>query len=236
KYYAPQLKRSLKDIAAANSLSVGELQNRLHAINTRLLKIREQRPRPLLDNKILTSWNGLMIRGLADAGRILEKPEYVEAAVKAAEFVLNHSYVDGRLKRTFTAGQARLNGYLDDYAFLIDGLLGLHQATGDEKWLKHAGELQIKQNELYWDDKAGGFFFTSTDHESLLARAKNPADGALPSGNSVSMANLMYLATALEKAEYRDMVKKSLEGSSSLMNDFPTIAPRLLIPVKELLK
>ena len=141
--------------------------------------------------------------------------------------------MEGRLKRTYTAGQARLNGYLDDYSFLIDGLLALHEATGEAKWLKQADELQKIQNELYWDEEAGGFFFTSADHESLLARAKNPNDGAVPAGNSVAMTNLMYLSQALDNEDYKAMVKKSLQGTSSLLSDFPTIAPRLLVPVKE---
>lgn len=236
KYYAPQLNQSLARIAASHSTSVAKLKQQLRDVNNKLLALRDKRVRPLRDNKILTGWNGLMIRGLADAGRILDNPEYIALAKGAAEFLWSNSYVDGRLKRTHTAGEARLNAYLDDYAFLIDGYLGLHLATGDEVWLTRAEELQVKQNELFWDDKSGGFFFTSSDHESLLARAKNPSDGALPSGNSVSMSNLMYLATALKKDEYRKMVEKSLQGSSSLLSDYPTIAPRLLVPVFDFAK
>ena len=233
KYYAPQLKQSLQQIAEARNIAVADLQSQLRSINAKLLKLRESRVRPLRDEKILTSWNGLMIRGLADAGRILDNQEYIDTATAAANFILNQSYVEGRLKRTYTAGQARLNGYLDDYAFLIDGLLALHEATGEAKWLKQADELQKIQNELYWDEEAGGFFFTSADHESLLARAKNPNDGAVPAGNSVAMTNLMYLSQALDNEDYKAMVKKSLQGTSSLLSDFPTIAPRLLVPVKE---
>lgn len=138
--------------------------------------------------------------------------------------------------RTFTDGKARLNGYLDDYAFLIDGYLGLHEATGNEKWLTRADELQKKQNELYWDAKAGGFFFTSSDHEALLVRSRNLADGALPAGNSVSMTNLLYLAKALDIPDYKNRVEKTLQGTSSLLNEFPTNAPRLIVPVIELSK
>lgn len=233
KYYAPQREKSLGAIAEANGISVSELQQRLGEINNKLLEQRNLRERPLRDDKILTSWNGLTIRGLADAGRILGKPEYIDAATNAANFILDQSLVKGRLKRTYTAGQSRLNGYLDDYAFLIDGLLALHEATGDDKWLTQADKLQAIQNELYWDPEAGGFFFTSNDHESLLARAKNPTDSAIPSGNSIAMGNLMYLAKTLQKDDYKAQVKTSLEGSSSLITDFPTIAPRLLLPVPE---
>jgi uncharacterized protein YyaL (SSP411 family) len=233
RYYVPQLNRTWPEVAAEFDLTVGELQQRLRSLNDRLLAVREQRARPLRDEKILTSWNGLMIRGLADAGRLLDKPEYVAAAARAADFLWTHSYVEGRLQRTYTAGQARLNGYLDDYAFFIDGLLGLHEATGDRQWLTRAAELQERQDEWFRDEQAGGYFFTSADHESLLARAKNPTDGALPSGNSVSLANLMYLGKALDREDYRQWVEKSLQGSSSLLADYPAIAPRLLVPVRE---
>ncbi len=236
KYYAPQLEESLDKLAKKNSVSVADLKTRLRSINDKLLAERGKRVRPLLDNKILTGWNGLMIRGLADAGRILERPEYIKVAEKAADFLWDNSRVDGRLMRTFTDGKARLNGYLDDYAFLIDGYLGLHEATGNEKWLTRADELQKKQNELYWDAKAGGFFFTSSDHEALLVRSRNLADGALPAGNSVSMTNLLYLAKALDIPDYKNRVEKTLQGTSSLLNEFPTNAPRLIVPVIELSK
>ncbi len=173
-YYSPQLKQTLSQVATSQNMTVPELQTRMRAINDKLLLVREQRARPLLDTKILTSWNGLMIRGLADAGRYLNQPAYVQSAAKAAEFLWDRSYVDGRLRRTFTAGEARLNAYLDDYAFLIDGLLALHEASGNELWLQRAAELQQQQNELFWDENLGGYYFTSTDHESLLARAKTP--------------------------------------------------------------
>ena len=176
----------------------------------------------------------MLIRGLADAGRILEKPEYVEAAARAADFLLANSMVDGRLRRTHTDGEARLNAYLDDYAFLVDGLIGLHEATGETRWLEKASELQAKQDELFLDAEVGGYFFTSSDHESLLARAKNPTDGAVPSGNSVSAGNLLYLAEQLKDDELKERARGVLTATSNLLDEFPAIAPRLLIHLRDL--
>ena len=232
KYYSPQLKHNLQKLAADSDLSVDDLQQKLDSLNQKLLAIRDQRVRPLLDSKILTSWNGMMIRGLADAGRILKEPAYLQAAGKAADFVWNKSMVDGRLKRTFTAGEARLNAYLDDYAFFIDGLLALHEATKETKWLDRAVQLQKQQDDLF-GDPAGGYFYTSNDHETLLVRTRNPSDGAVPSGNSVSAHNLIYLTKQTQDDSYRQNAKKMIESSGSLLEEFPTIAPRLLIVLPE---
>ena len=139
-----------------------------------------------------------MIRGFADAGRLLDEPKHVQAAARAAEFVLkNLQTPQGRLQRSFAQGQAHLNAYLDDYAFLVDGLLALHEATGEERWLLAADELTKTQIKLFWDQELGGFFFTSDDHEELLARSKDPVDSAQPSGNAVSASNLVYLGRTL---------------------------------------
>ena len=130
---------------------------------------------------MLTADNGLMIGGLADAARILKNDRYLAAATKAADFVLaNLRTKEGRLLRTYSkageeGGKAKLNAYVDDYAFLVDGLLRLHQATADKKWLTAAEEITAKQIELFQDEKSGGFYFTSSDHEALFARGKNPA-------------------------------------------------------------
>src|SRR5690606_30984756 len=130
----------------------------LAPIRQKLLAARNARVQPLTDTKILTSWNGLMIRGLADAGRGLDNQRYLDAARKAAQFVLGKLQTeDGRLRRTYSNGQARLNAYLDDYAFLVDGLLALHRATGEPTWLKAADRLTQKQLDLFLDTR-GGFY------------------------------------------------------------------------------
>ncbi len=233
-YYAPQLSQSLDQIAGANSKSFEQLVGQLTPLHAKLFDVRSKRERPLTDTKILTSWNGLMIRGLADAGRILDRPQYTQAAIGAADFLWKNSYVDGRLRRTHTSGQSLLNGYLNDYAFFINGLIALHRATDDPIWINRANDLQKTQNKLYWDDSSGGFFFTSHDHESLLARAKQPTDSAIPSGNSVSATNLVYLASQLDEPNYQELAERTITSMSGLLDRFPTASPWILQSVRQL--
>jgi len=235
-YYVPLLTRPLHEIAAAEKTTEDALEAELGPARKKLLAARAKRIRPLTDTKILTSWNGLMIRGFADAGRIFGEKRYVDGAVRAADFVLAKlRRSDGRLLRTYGQGQAKLNAYLDDYAFLVDGLIALHRATGDEKWLTAADELTAVQIKLFWDDKDGGFFFTSGDHESLIARAKNPLDAVQPSGNSVAAGNLVYLAGALDKPEYLTRAERTIQSSAAVLSRSPAAAPRMAASVAALL-
>ena len=235
-YYAPQLSKPLSNHATERSLSLSELESKLVPIRKKLLDVREKRVRPLLDTKILTAWNGLMIRGYADAGRILENERYVQTAARAADFALaNLIDQQGRLRRTHTDGKARLNGYVIDYACLIDGLIGLHQASGDARWLDAAERLQKKQDELFWDD-TGGYFYTSSDHEALLARSKRSRDGAMPSGNSVSAGNLFYLGEKLNREEYKTRAKQTVLSASAVLTRAPHAAPRMLITAAKFVK
>jgi uncharacterized protein YyaL (SSP411 family) len=226
KFYAPQLPRTLAELASQKKLSEAELEAQLVPIRQKLFEIRAKRPRPLTDTKVLTADNGLMIGGLADAGRILKEPRYVAAAEKAAEFVLTKlRQEDGRLYRTYGGGQAKLNGYLNDYAFLADGLIRLHQASGEARWLDEAEALTRKQIELFADDAGSGFFFTSSDHEVLLARTKELADNALPAGNSVAATNLIFLAAQRKNPEYLSRARKTVAASAAVMQNSPGAAP-----------
>ncbi len=230
KYYAPQLTESMLDHATRLEITLDALETQLIPIREKLLNVRSKRVRPLLDHKILTSWNGLMIRGYADAGRALQNPAYLATAARAADFALGNLVdQDGRLLRTWTDGQAKLNAYLDDYACLIDGLIALHRATDEPKWLQAADQLQQKQNDLFWDEKNGGYFYTSKDHEELLARSKNPIDNAIPAGNSVSAGNLYYLSETLPNAAYREMAERCVISAAPIIQRIPIAAPRLLI-------
>jgi len=218
-YYAPQLKAVLD----------AETDAKLAAARKKLFEVRSKRPRPLLDNKILTGWNGMMIRGFADAGRVFENDHYVNVAAKAADFALEKLVnEEGRLWRTHTNGESKLNAYLQDYACLIDGILALHHATGDKKWIDAAAKLQKKQDDLFWDEKNGGYFYTSKDHEALIIRTKRAADGAQPSGASVSANNLIYMADVTKDESYRERALKTVLSASGLMSEYPTIAPRML--------
>lgn len=232
KYYAPQLGKPAVELAKDRKMTFEEMEAKLAPLRKKLFDARSERIRPLLDTKILASWNGLMIKGFADAGRIFEEPKYTEAAKRAADFVLTKMSSNGRLLRTHSAGEAKLNAYLDDYAFMIDGLIAIFKATKDKSWLDKAIKLQEKQIELFWDEKNGGFFFTSNDHESLLARAKNPIDGARPSGISVSAHNLIYLGVMMKRSDFSEKCKATISGVANLLQQAPASAPRMLLAVE----
>ena len=237
RYYVPQLRMTMSDNAKELGIESADLINRMQMARKKLSAIRAKRPRPLTDTKILSSWNGMMIRGLADAGRIFKNEEYVAAASKAANFVLSKMVDDsGRLFRTHTDGISKLNAYLPDYANVIEGLLALHQATDQDKWLQAAARLQETQNKLFWDDLAGGYFYTSNDHESLLARAKRVNDGPVPSGNSVSANNLVVLSTKLNKPEFTEMSRKTALNAWELLKQIPSASPRMVLAAEELVK
>jgi uncharacterized protein YyaL (SSP411 family) len=237
KYYAPQLPRPLAELAKQKKLTEDELEAKLVSIRRKLLDVRSERPRPLTDTKVLTADNGLMIGGLADSGSILKEQRYIAAASRAADFVLTKlRQPDGRLYRTYGGGQAKLNGYLNDYAFLADGLIRLYQATGDKRWLTEAEAITKKQIELFSDDTGGAFFFTSKDHEALLARTKELADNALPAGNSVTATNLIFLATELRKPEYLSRASKSVAATAAVLQNSPGAAPWMAAAIPALIE
>jgi uncharacterized protein YyaL (SSP411 family) len=228
--YVLELARPLAQTAARHELSSAELERRLRSSREKVLAARGRRKRPLTDNKILASSNGLMIRGFADAGRLFGNDEYLGRARRAADAVLEHLRTpEGRLLHTYTAGEAKLNAYLDDYAFFVDGLLALHRATREQKWLDAASELSKKQHDLFWDERLGGYFFTSGDHEALLARPKDPVDSATPSGNSVAAGNLVYLATALGQPDDLARAEKTIRAFARFTNRSPAAMPRMVV-------
>ncbi|HVU86120.1 MAG TPA: thioredoxin domain-containing protein [Pirellulales bacterium] len=228
--YVLEIVTPVADVAKAEKLSVDMLQVRLDAMRGDLLAARDKRKRPLTDTKILTAWNGLMIAGLAQAGRHFEHEAYLATAARAADFVLANLRTDkGRLYRSFAQGQGRLNAYLDDYAFLVDGLIELHRATQEERWLAAAEELTKTQIEHFWDAEQGGFYYTSDDHEELLARSKDPVDGALPSGNAVSAGNLVYLGRVTRTPGYLERAEKTINCFAAMMNDTPAAVPRMVV-------
>ena len=158
---------------------------------------------PLLDEKILTSWNGLMISAMALGASILGEDKYREAARRAADFLLTKLQKGGRLQRTYRDGIAKYNAYVDDYAFLAEGLVDLYEASLEARWLEEAARLTDVSLTHYWDKKEGGFFFTSDDHEELLVRRKDHYDGAIPSGAAVAARTLVRLSKYFGKDTYR---------------------------------
>jgi uncharacterized protein YyaL (SSP411 family) len=228
KYHILVRNTNLADVAAELKLSEEQVAARLESARGKLFEARARRPRPLLDTKVLTAWNGEMIAGYATAGRLLEEPKYTARAARAADFVLKRLRDrDGRLLRTFGArpGEApegRLNAYLDDYAFLVDGLLCLHDATGEAKWLDQAKALTATAIEQFGDAEQGGFFFTSKNHEKLFARGKDQYDGAQPSGNSVAARNLVRLWLKTKDPQYRKQAEKSFQAFAGALQANPT--------------
>jgi hypothetical protein len=161
---------------------------------TRLFEIREQRPKPLRDDKAITAWNGLALAALAEAGRRLERADYLDAARRLGEFILGPLSDGDRLHRTFRAGEAKGTGYLEDYADVVHGLLELHVATGEVRWLLEANRLARLAVELFADDERGGFYLSPADGEELVARKKDLEDHPTPSGNSMLASVLLRLA------------------------------------------
>ena len=222
KYFAPQPGKSLTQIAEQRNQTLATLMLALEESKRMLFEIRAKRVRPPTDVKILTSWNGLMIAGLADAGRILKRADYIQSASKAAEFVLRElKNQDGRLLRSHALGESKLQGYLDDYSFLVHGLLRLHLATQDEKWLEQAIELTRTQIQFFRNEDTGGFYYTASDHAELIARFQDPIDGVIPSGNSITASNLLYLTTIAKRPEFEASLRRVLLSSLSLLGKNP---------------
>ncbi|GAH30990.1 unnamed protein product [marine sediment metagenome] len=177
--------------------------NSIESMRQKLFNSRETRIRPHRDDKILTDWNGLMIAALAKGGFVLNEQKYIEAAKKAVTFILKDlRRSDGRLLHRYRDGTAEIDAYVDDYSFLIWGLINLYKATFDTFYLKTAIDLTEDQVNHFWDSFIGGFFFTAEDGEKLLARQKEIYDGAIPSGNSVAMLNLLKLAQLTGNQDY----------------------------------
>jgi uncharacterized protein YyaL (SSP411 family) len=195
--------KSFEELANEFKMSLDNFLSRLHNIRQKLFIEREKRIHPHKDDKILTDWNGLMIAALALGGYVFNEPKYIEAAKRGVNFILkNLRDTEGRLLHRFREGSAELNAFLDDYAFFIWGILNLYEATLDEKYLELAIEVMEDQLKYYWDKEIGAFYFTANDAEELIARRKEIYDGAIPSGNSVSMLNLLRLSQLTGEQDY----------------------------------
>lgn len=196
------------------------LKPRLDNVRMHLKAIRDKRVRPLRDEKILTDWNGLMIGALAKAGRVFDNEEYVKTARIAADFFISSIKENGRLLHRYIDGEWNFSGNIDDYAFLIFGLIELYEATFDVKYLKEAIVLNDESIKLFWDDTQGGFYFTPKDGENIIIRTKEFYDGAIPSGNSIALLNLIRLSrisgdTKLERyiSDLEKAFSRAIEGA-----------------------
>jgi len=218
----PHLSQPIEDAARDRGAEQQAFPARIAGMRDRLLAERRTWPQPRTDDKILTGWNGLMIASLAHAGRQLGEPRYTAAARRAADFILGAMTRDGRLLRTYRDGEAKLPGYLDDHAYFAEGLLELHRATGEARWLAQAEQLATALARDFQDQQDGGFFFTARHHEDLLMRSKSLGGGGnVPDANGVAAQVLLDLATLTGKAEYRAAARRTLEALAGLMERSP---------------
>jgi uncharacterized protein YyaL (SSP411 family) len=212
-----------EDSVVAGRLGIAEVELRakLAALRDKLYAVRTQRVAPGLDDKILTAWNGLMLASLSEAARALDRKDYREAAIRNATFLSQNLLLDGdRLLRTYKDGRAKINGYLEDYANLIDALIELYQTTFDEQWFALARRLADSALARFRADD-GGFFDTSDDHEALIARPRSLQDNATPSGNSMLARDLLRLTAYTGAGEYDDAARKSLSILTAALREYP---------------
>jgi uncharacterized protein YyaL (SSP411 family) len=230
------VRRSLADLAK----EIGEDQHELRAIvdrcRARLLEARSRRVAPGRDEKQLTAWNALAIRGLAIAGRSLGDAALIDAAARAADFVRTELMRDGRLYASYKDGRARFTAYLDDHAFMLDALLELLQARWDGQHLALAIRLAELLLEQFLDPEDGGFFFTANDAESLMARPKPLADEAMPSGNGIAACALQRLGFLLGEPRYLDAAEKTLRFGWQAMDEYPHGHASLITALEEYLE
>jgi uncharacterized protein YyaL (SSP411 family) len=188
----------------------------------KLFEARERRVRPGRDDKVLASWNGLACRAFAEAGRAMGRDEWLRAAVANADFLLREMQGrDGRLLRTWKAGQAKLKGYLEDYAMVAAALVSVYEATFERRWLDEARRLADEMLRLFWDDAVGGFYDTGTDHEALIVRPRNVFDNAVPCGSSVAIETLLRLAVLTGESRYESHALGALRPMADLMARHP---------------
>ena len=182
---------------------------------------REEREHPLLDDKALSSWNGLMLRAFAEAGAALERQDYLEAAARNAAFLLEELRPEGKLLRSYREGQAKLPGFLEDYSFVADGLLSLYEATFDRRWLDSAVELADEMISQFWDEPQGCFYDTGRSHEELVVRPRDVFDNAQPCGGSVASDMLLRLSVVTGNEDYATKAVAPLRSLAELMGRAP---------------
>ncbi|XP_076243421.1 spermatogenesis-associated protein 20 isoform X2 [Calliopsis andreniformis] len=228
----------LEKTAEEFDLTVAKTKDCLKEACSILYKARSARPRPHLDDKIITAWNGLMISGLARGGIAVGNKQYIEYATDAAKFIERYLFdKDKRIllrscyrddKDAIMQTSLPIPGFLDDYAFVVKGLLDLYEANLDERWLKFAEELHDIQDELFWDETNGGYFSTTTKDPAIILRLKEVHDGAEPSGNSIAAENLLRLADYLDRNELKDKAVRLFEAFGHMLVQRPIAVPQLV--------
>jgi uncharacterized protein YyaL (SSP411 family) len=222
--------KTLGELASDLNLPQQDLQAHLEVIRQKLFAYREKRAHPIKDDKILIDWNGLMIAALAKGAQAFDEPEYAEAACRAADFILgNMRKPDGRLLHRYRDGQAGVQANLDDYAFLVWGLIELYEAIFNARHLKVALELTSDMVRHFWDEDGGGLYLTPDDGESLFVRKKEIYDGAIPSGNSVAMLNLLRLGRMTATSDLEEKAARIGSAFSGSVKQLPSAHTQLMV-------
>jgi uncharacterized protein YyaL (SSP411 family) len=222
---------SLDETASHFGKPPTEIEKLLSTARQRLFQVRARRPRPHLDDKVISSWNGLMITALARGYQVLNEPRYLRAAEQSAGFITNKLYDSKQkvLMRRYRQGSAGLEAHLDDYAFLVQGLLDLYEASFNIRWLIYARELTDRQIEIFGDPRGGGFYDTYGDDRTLLLRLKEDYEGAKPTGNSVATLNLLRLAQMTDNEKWQRKGVETIATFAELLSKYPTTMPQMLV-------
>ncbi len=226
-------RHTLSESATHFKKSEDEVRQSLARSREKLLSIRVKRPRPHLDDKIIAAWNGLMISAYARAGQVLDEPRYVETATRSARFLRTHLYDEKSklLFRNYREGRSDIEGFADDYSFVIQGLVDLYEASFDVEWLKFAVELQETQDRLFFDEKNGGYFSTSGKDKNVVMRMKDDNDSAEPAASSVTALNLLRLSQFRDDKQLEDRARKTIDAFASTISSFPSAMPQMLVAV-----
>jgi uncharacterized protein YyaL (SSP411 family) len=224
--------KPLEQLASESHITIDELIVRLGRIQKSLFETRQKRIRPSVDDKILADWNGLMIAALARASHVFSEPRYLQAAVKAANFILEKmTSPSGTVYHRYAKGEKAIEGFLDDYAFLAWGLIEVYEARFEEKYLQKSVELTKMMIAGFWDERDGGFYFTAKGAENPMPRKKEVYDGALPSGNSVALLNLLRLARLTGDSSYEGLASQLVKVFSEDVASAPAAHTFLLLGV-----
>lgn len=215
------INEDIETYASRRGLDIGDLIQKLETVREMLFQEREKRIRPFKDDKILLAWNGLIIAALSRAGKVFGNYSYIESAERTVRFIEKYLFQNGRAMVRFRAGETKEKGFLDEYAFYLWGLLELFQATLKNQYLRKAKKIADNMIELFWDEKAGGFFFTGSDQEEILVRQKESYDGALPSGNSVAAMQLLKLGKLTGDFTYEEKVEKIFQTFGRDLHTYP---------------
>ncbi len=218
----------LEKVSQLYGIPLTELEKMFEEGRQKLYDVREKRVKPNRDEKILTSWNGLMISSFVDGFKTTGNEKYLNGAKEATRFILKSMRRDGNLMRVYNKGKCQVKGYSEDYAFFIQALMDLYEATFEMEWLKEAEELNRQMIRQFWDERDGGFFFSGKENESLIARSKNPYDHVIPSANSIAVFNLIRLSSLTGEESLKQKAEQTLRLFFNLLDQHPSGFPQML--------